>query len=149
MSCKIERTCSSIKLNWSTLKYTGSKIDGYTVKYRIKQTDSFEHKHMKNKKETSVCLDGLTSDTDYEIRLYVTEDGDESLLCKLEARTEMSMCGALKLLSIKKDKMDENLDIYQMEPESIRKLADHVRYCDMSKFIHVFEGNEQTANKTK
>lgn len=136
MSCKIERTCNSIKLDWSKQEYnTGPKIDGYTVKYRIKGTSPFEHKHIKNKVERSVCLDGLTSDTDYDIRLYVTNDGDESLLFKLEASTEMSMCGALMLLSIKKYKEGEHLVIHQMDPESILNLADHVRYCDMSKFV--------------
>ncbi|CAG2246120.1 unnamed protein product [Mytilus edulis] len=74
---------------------------------------------------------GLTSDSDYDIKLYTTEDGDESLIHKLEARTEMSMCGALMLLSIKMNTNGENLDIYQMEPEKIQKLAQHVRYCDM------------------
>lgn len=143
MSCKIERTCSSIKIDWSKLEYNGSKIDGFTVKYRMKGTDSFEYKHIRNKKETCVLLDGLTSDTDYDIKLYTSYDGDESLIHKREERTEMSMCGALMLLSIKKDKNGENLDIYQMEPEKIHNLIEHVRYCDM------FSGYDQDIHPEK
>ncbi|CAG2226130.1 unnamed protein product [Mytilus edulis] len=44
----------------------------------------------------------------------------------------MSMSGTLMLLSKKKDTDGTNLDIYQMKPEEIIGLANHVRCCNMS-----------------
>ncbi|CAC5384559.1 unnamed protein product [Mytilus coruscus] len=132
MTCTAKCTFSSITLDWSSQKSTDeSEIDGYTVKYRIKGDKRFTIKQIDDPSENTVFLDGLKSDTDYEIKVYASVDGDESLFFEKKVTTEISMARSLLLLSKKKDKEDGKLDIYQMEPESITILAKDVRRCDM------------------
>lgn len=105
------------------------------MKYRRKGTKPFTIKQIDDPSEHSVFLDGLKSDTDYQIKVFLSEDGNDTLFFEEKVRTDISMSGSLMLLSKKKAKHGENLDIYQMEPESIQNLAQHVRRCDMSQFF--------------
>lgn len=136
MTCTAKCTFSSITLDWSSKKSIDeSEIDGYTVKYRIKGVKRFTIKQIDDPSEHTFLLDGLKSDTDYEIKVYVSLDGNESLFFEKKVTTEISMAKSLLLLSKKKDKEDGKLDVYQMVPESITVLAKDVRRCDMSKSL--------------
>lgn len=135
MSSSTKCTSSSISLEWSIQKSTDeSEIDGYTVKYRIKGTKRFSIKQIDDPSEHYVLLDGLKSDTEYEIKVYCSVDGDESMLFEKNERTEKSISSLFMQLAIKPESTDDIHDIYQLVPENIQVLENNVRYCDMRKF---------------
>lgn len=141
MSSNTKCTSSSISLDWSTHELADDhEIDGYTVKYRIKGTKPFEIKQINDPSANSVFLDGLKSDTHYEIKVYGSVDGDDTLLFEKKERTEKNMSGSLLSISKKKDNKSNYLDIYQIVPESIQNLAKNVRRCDMCKSLNHLSG---------
>ncbi|VDI48799.1 Hypothetical predicted protein, partial [Mytilus galloprovincialis] len=130
MSYTAEKTSHSIYLKWSTPTNV-SEIDGYNVKYRITGNRMFSIQQIDDPKKRSTLLEGLKSGAEYEIKVYVCKNGDEQSFFTKTLTTNESMAIALKKSLEKNDKKGENMKTFNINPEDIIYLGEHVRCCNM------------------
>lgn len=133
-ACNTECTSNSISIDWSSLLKSLNDIeaDCYTVKYKLADSKKFLMKETNDAHDNSIVLDGLKADSEYDILLFASKDGNDDKIHQTKVTTEKSVADALISSSIK---VAETCDpvIYQMQPLVIKQPGEEVRWCDMSK----------------
>ncbi|CAG2234384.1 unnamed protein product [Mytilus edulis] len=144
-ACNTECTSNSISIDWSSLLKSLNDIDAdcYAVKYKLADSKKFLMKETNDAHDNSIVLDGLKADSEYDILLFASKDGNDDKIHQTKVTTEKSVADALISSSIK---VADTCDpvIYQMQPLVIKQPGEEVRWCDMISDYDKDKSEERT-----